>query len=263
MEAELPRQEKIRFCEDDELGYDRDRTRFAAGSGLALDEAYRLAHLPLIAPDHPRVIARRDGAFYDRGRHPKVYSVVLPLPWQALSASPAFRELEADVRASLFAPKIAWELVEQRRHRLHATICGSIATGADSPPQITKAQRRELADLGPIQVELRGLFSGNVNVGRLYLRVYPARRDGDNVLRRIQRVLGGRETDLYVVGLYNLIDDLNAAETQSLIETIERWWSRSILRLNVTRLWLIWAMDDLVLDGAVAQEIALAPIRRP
>jgi hypothetical protein len=166
MEVEGSRHANIQFCGDDDLGYDRSRTRVAAGQGLQLDEAYRLAHLPLIAPEHPDAIAARDGASYVRGRHPKVYSLVLPIPWPALSASSAFRELEGDLRASLFASKIAWEVMEQRRDRLHATICGSLSVGQDTPPQITKAQRRELADLGPIHVELRGLFSGSVNIGR-------------------------------------------------------------------------------------------------
>jgi hypothetical protein len=47
----------IDFCPDNELGYERSRTRFIPGAGLTLDEAYRLAHLPLAAPDHPRIIA--------------------------------------------------------------------------------------------------------------------------------------------------------------------------------------------------------------
>ena len=54
---------RIQLCDDEALGYVRSRTPLGAGQGLALDEAYRLAHLPLIAPDHPRVIAARDGAF--------------------------------------------------------------------------------------------------------------------------------------------------------------------------------------------------------
>ena len=41
--------------------------------------------------------------------------------------------------------------------------------------------------IAPFEVELRGLFSGNVNVG-------------------------WRETDLHVLGLWNLIDDLDATE---------------------------------------------------
>lgn len=70
--------------------------------------------------------------------------------------------------------------------------------------------------LGPIDVELRGLFSGTINTGRLHLRVYPERRDGENLFRRMQRILGRRETDLYLVGLYNLTDHLEMAETVAL-----------------------------------------------
>ena len=64
------------LCSDDELGYVADRTTFVAGLGLALDENYRLAHLPLVAPGHPRVIARQPGRSYDMGRHPPTLSLV-------------------------------------------------------------------------------------------------------------------------------------------------------------------------------------------
>ena len=164
------------FCTEGELGYERSRTRFIPGEELAFDEAYRLAHLPLVAPHHPGVIPARNGAYYDRGRHPRVFSLVLPVPWRLLSESPAYRDLDRELRAASFAPKIAWELAGQRRDRLHATLCGSLAVGQEQPPVITGRQRRELARLGPIRVELRGLFSGNVNIGRLYLRAYPERR---------------------------------------------------------------------------------------
>ena len=108
---------------------------------------------------------------------------------------------------------IAWDVLDRRRDKLHATICGSLSTGL--PPVLDRRQRRELTRFGPVSVELRGLFSGNVNRGRLYLRAYPESRDGENVFRQIQRSLGGRETDLYVVGLYNMTDDLDAAETSA------------------------------------------------
>lgn len=247
----------VELCADGELGYERSRTRFAPGQGLALDEACRLAHLPLVAPGHPDVIAARDGAYYDRGRHPRVFSLVLPVPWQALSASVAYQELDRVLRASLFAPKIAWNVAEQRRDRLHATLCGSLAVGQDEAPAITGAQRRELARLGPVHVELRGLFSGNVNVGRLYLRAYPERRDGANLFRQVQRILGRRETDLYVVGLHNLTDGLTGVEASELAQMIEAWWDRPVLRFEASQLWMLWATDDLVLEGGVAEEVPL------
>ncbi len=33
----------IEFCTEGELGYERSRTRFIPGEGIAFDEAYRLA----------------------------------------------------------------------------------------------------------------------------------------------------------------------------------------------------------------------------
>lgn len=251
-------QAEIEFCPDSELGYDRSRTRFVPGERLTLDEQYCLAHLPLVAPDHPGVIARRPGAYYERGRHARVFSLVAPVPWDALCASDSFQQLERDLRGTPFTSKIAWELMEHRRHRLHATLCGALAAGQDGRPAITEEQRRQLAEIGPIHVELRGLFSGNVNVGRLYLRAYPERRDGANMFHRVQRIFGRRETDLYVVGLYNLMDDLTTAEASALAALIERWWEHTILRLEISSLWLLWSMDDLVLDAGVAETVHLA-----
>ena len=137
-----------------------------------------------------------------------MFSLALPVPREALRRSAAYRELDEEVRAAPVAHKIAWSVLEQRRDKLHATICGSLSTR--EPPVLDEKQRSDLARIGPVSVELRGLFSGNVNVGRLYFRVYPERRGGENVLQKIQRTLGRRETDLYVVGIYNLVDDLDA-----------------------------------------------------
>lgn len=253
------RSSTIDFCPDDELGYQRSRTRFVPGEGLALDEAYRLAHLPLVAPHHPQVIPAREGTLYRMGRHAPVFSLGLPVSGQALHRSESYRELEGEIRASPFASKIAWDLLDRRRDKLHATLCGSLAVGEETPPALDERKLRALSRLGPIGVELRGVFSGNVNVGRLYLRVYPERRDGVNLLRQIQSTLGRRETDLYVVGLYNFIDDLNPEEAAALDDLIRRWWGRSLLRFEADHLWLLRAMDDLVLDGGVAAEVPLRP----
>jgi len=251
----MPSSPTTLFCPDAELGYERSRTRFEAGEGLTLDETYRLAHLPLVAPDHPRVIATREGTSYVMGRHERIFSLVLPVFNDLLLQSPAYRELDAAMRAAPFADKIAWDLLERRKDRLHATICGSLSTVA--PPVLDMGKRRVLTELGPIAVELRGLFSGNVNRGRLYLRAYPESRHGENVFRLIQRSLGCRETDLYVVGLYNMIDDLDARETSALAALIDQWWDRTVLRFEVDHLWLLGASDDLVLDSHIEENVSL------
>jgi hypothetical protein len=148
-------------------------------------------------------------------------------------------------------------VLERRWGKLHATICG-FTRGDDVLTSIGEAQRRELRRIGPLRIDIRGLFSGNLNLGRLYFRVYPERRNGRNPVRQIQGILGQKETDLYVVGCFNLTDDLDADEAVALERIIERWWNRSILRLEVDRLRLLAAMDDLVLDGAMFDSFPLS-----
>jgi len=243
------------LCADSELGYARSRTAFAQGEGLRLDEAYRLAHLPLVAPQHPQVI--REGKGYGMGRHERIFSLVLPVSWRALRASPAYRELEDDIRAQNFSRKLAWDLLGRRGERLHATLCGRLGSG-ETPPSLEPSALREIAQLGPLTIELRGLFSGNVNLGRLYLRAYPERRQGVNPFLRLQEILGRPRTDLYLVGLHNLVDGLDAAEAAALGALIERWWDRPLIRFTAERLWLLGAKDDLAIDSTIAATVPLA-----
>ncbi len=245
----------IAFCGHDELGYTRSRTRIAPGAGLVMVETYRLAHLPLVAPDHVRIIATKHGTDYRRGRHRLVFSLALPIAGDALLRAPAYRELEHELRESALAPKIAWSVHARRHGLLHATICSTLAVGAK--PVLAPDMRDALRRLGPLHVELRGLFSGAMNLGRLYLCVHPERRDGRNMIRQIQRGLGCSESDLYVVGLFNLVDDLNAREAAALMRLIDRWWDRPLLRLALDHLWLLGATDDLVLEDPVIEPIAL------
>ncbi|WP_199085391.1 hypothetical protein [Bosea sp. ASV33] len=241
------------FCEDDELGYRRSLTDFT--SPLMLDESYRLAHLPLVAPEHPGIIARREGKFYEMGRHPVVYSLVLPVEDGTLRASPAFVALEAELKAAPFAGKIAWDILPKRQDRLHATVCGSLSLA--EPPTITAETREALRKIEPFTVELRGLFSGNVNRGRLYLPVYPEKRAGRNALQDVQAAFGRAPGDLWLVGLYNFIDDLDADETAALAGIVSRWWGTSLLNLTVSELQVMGASDDLVLDAHVEAVLPL------
>ncbi|WP_376987898.1 hypothetical protein [Bosea sp. R86505] len=242
------------FWEDGELGYRRSLTDFAQGQ-LTLDEPYRLAHLPLVAPDHPRVIARQEGRSYEIGRHPPVFSLVLPIDGALLAASEPFQKLDAEMRAAPFAAKIAWDILPRRAQRLHATLCGTLSTG--DAPTISNDTRAALSRIEPFAVDLRGPFSGNVNRGRIYLRVYPQKRDGLNPIHEVQAAFGRPPGDLYLVGLYNLTDDLDASETAALAEIIARWWGVSLVRIEVTELWLLGACDDLVLDSQIADRLAL------
>jgi hypothetical protein len=242
-------------CEDDTLGYLRSRTRLAAGEPLELDASYRLAHLPLVRPGHPLAISRTPGRPYLDGRHGTAWSVVLAVDPDALARSEAMARLEGALRDSPFADKIAWDLLPRRRDVLHATVCGGFGEGP--PPVIDEAALRGLGEVGPMEIELRGLFSGDVNLGRLYLRVYPECRGGTNPLQLAQAALGRPVTDLWLVGLYNLVDNLTASEADALRSIVDEWWDVSLLRFTATKLWLLGARDDLVLDGEPPRELAL------
>ncbi|RYE34815.1 MAG: hypothetical protein EOP23_03080 [Hyphomicrobiales bacterium] len=241
------------FCEDDGLSYRRSLTDFT--TPLTLDDSYRMAHLPLVAPEHPGVIPRREGKFYEMGRHPAVYSLVLPVEDGALRASPDFLALEAELKAAPFAGKIAWDILPRRQDRLHATVCGTLSLA--EPAAISAETREALRTIGPFTVELRGLFSGNVNRGRLYLPVYPEKRAGRNTLQEVQAAFGRAPGDLWLVGLYNFSDDLDATETASLADIVTRWWGKPLLRLTVTELQVMGASDDLVLDAHVETVLPL------
>lgn len=235
---------------DDALGYRRSRTDFSDATPLQLDESYRLAHLPLIAPDHPDAIASRPGRHYEMGRHPPVTSLVIPIDAEALAASASFQAMEAELRAAPFAGQIAWDLLPRRAARLHATLCGSLGP-------LTAEQIQRLESLPPFRVVLRGLFSGNVNLGRLYLRLYPQRRDGKNPIDAIQAAMGRPAGDLYLVGFYNLLDHLDTTETAALAALIERYWQSDLLEVEVDRLWLLTSRDDLVLDAGIERTLHL------
>jgi hypothetical protein len=139
---------------------------------------------------------------------------------------------------------------------LHATVCGGY--GESPAPEVDRAALDALREVGPIEIELRGLFSGNRNVGRLYLKVYPESRAGANPLRLAQRALGRPETDLWLVGIWNLVDNLTPSEAADLQALLTRWWDRPVLRFTATRLCLLAARDDLVLDGDPPKDLALA-----
>ncbi len=241
------------FVTDENLAYRASETQFPPGSILRFDEAYRRAHLPLVAPDHPDVIREDLARGYAMGRHEMRWSLVVPVSWDALSASPAFQALEAELRASPLAGKIAWDIEAKRRNVLHATLCGGLGEG---PVPDASQWRAALRKVPPFSAMLRGLFSGNVNLGRFYLKLYPEDRDG-NAAKTTQRAFGRPETALYLMGWHMLVEHLDETETAWFAGCLARWRDRDILRLEVTELHLMGVRDDLALDSEVAERLPL------
>lgn len=245
------------YCNDSQLSYNEYQTEFIDKQGLLFDESYRLAHLPLVAPAHPRIIHSKPGTGYNNGIHDLVYSIAIPIDAQLLFSSDLFNDLLNDIRNSSFAIKISWETFTQRRNKLHATVCGSIST--HDAPIIAQQVFQQLREIGPLSIKLSGLFSGNKNIGRLYLKVYPEQRDGENMIHVIQRLFGTSRTDFYVVGLFNFLDELDATETQELKTLLNKWRYTDFIQLQVIGLWVLKSKDDLVLQGGIEQTLPMVP----
>jgi len=244
-----------KFCDDNQLSYKECQTEFVDGQGLVFDDAYRLAHLPLVAPDHPLVISSKPGSSYKRGVHELIYSIAIPIVADELLSSAAFKKLCNEIALSKFSHKLSWDIFNRRKSKLHATVCSAVSTG--SAPDLDERMCEELRAIGPISVCIRGLFSGNINVGRLYLKVYPELRDGTNVCHQIQNIFQSPITDLYVVGLFNFAEELNLEETQELREILEFWKNVDFLVSRIENLWLLKSRDDLVLNGSVEKLIPI------
>lgn len=243
----------ITYATDADMAYAAARTPLAPGKGLRLDEAYRLAHLPLIAPGHPDVIAEGNG--YRMGMHAPGYSLVLPIDAAALAADANYRALETALRAAPFAAKIAWDILPKRADKLHATICGGLIV---EDGQLPDPARERLRQLGVIPFEVRGLFSGNRNIGRLYLAVYPEMREREQAFAGVQRALGREPNAMALIGLFNLTDHLDESETAALAALLARFEHMLFLRGVADRLAVLRSADDLVLNAGFIDFVRLA-----
>jgi hypothetical protein len=107
---------QVNYCDDEMLAYRSAKRIFQPGEGIVFDEAYRLAHLPLVNAAHPAVISEVAGRDYRNGTYEKTrYALVMPIPAEVFLVSDGAHALELAMKSASFAPKIAWELCERRR----------------------------------------------------------------------------------------------------------------------------------------------------
>ncbi|MBI3505701.1 MAG: hypothetical protein HY059_12735 [Proteobacteria bacterium] len=239
----------MEFCTDDALAYAGSRHAFAAGRPLALGADYRLAHLPLVVPGHAQAIASLAGRDYLNGRYATARAALcVQLPADRLEASPAFRAVEAAMRASRFAAKVAWDIGPRRRDVLHATLAGPI-----DPATATRAAEAAAAFLGrhgALAMRIGGPFVGNRNHGRIYLPVYPQLLDGDDAFGLLQDACGRPRSRFYAAGVWHLRDGLDADEAAELGQLVDKWAGQEILQVPAARFGILTVNDDLALEGA-------------
>lgn len=245
----------ISYCDDAMMAYRASRKNFRPGERIVFDEPYRLAHLPLVNPEHPAVISQLEGRDYLNGRYEKArHALVIPIAPEALLQSEAFQTLDRTLRSARFAPKIAWDLCERRRSRLHATLVSGFVE-ADLDRVVASAQR-VLDRTGPLSVCLKGPFIGDRNFGRIYFPVYPQQIDGQDAFALVQQGIGMPPTRLYLVGYYHMSSELDAAETAELAELIDQWCDRVIATTIVSALEMYATHDDLALSARVHARIS-------
>ena len=241
------------YCDDEMMAYRSARKIFQPGESIVFDEAYRLAHLPLVNAGHPAVISEVDGRDYRNGIYEKTrYALVMPISADAFLESDEAQALERAMKSASFAPKIAWEMGERRRLRLHATLAGVPETDLDR----SVAAVQELLDqIGPISVCLKGPFQGTRNTGRIYFPVYPQKVRGEDPFALVQKSVGLSPTKLYLVGYYHMRNELDPLETSELAELLDQWRDRIVVRTTIPFLELYATNDDLALSARVHAKI--------
>jgi hypothetical protein len=251
----------ITYCDDSMMAYQSARKIFQPGEGVVFDEGYRLAHLPLVNAGHPAVISEVDGRDYRNGTYEKTrYALVMPISAGAFLESDQVQAPELAMKSSGFAPKIAWEICERRRARLHATLAGGVPE-SDIDPYVAVVQGL-LDQIGPISVCLKGPFLGTRNTGRIYFPVYPQKIGGEDAFALMQKSIGVSPTKLYLVGYYHMRNELDPLETRELAELIDQWRDRIVVKTTVPFLELYATNDDLALSARVHAKIGAKESRR-
>jgi len=244
------------YCDDSMMAYRSARRKFQPGECAVFDDGYRLAHLPLVNAAHPAVISEIDGRDYRNGTYEKArHALVVPISGEAFLESSPVQALELAMKSSGFAAKIAWELCELRRSKLHATLAGGILeTDLD---RCAAAVQDLLDQTGSISVCLKGPFLGTRNTGRIYFPVYPQTIRGQDPFALVQERIGVPPTKLYLVGYYHLRDELDAAETSELAELLDQWCDRIVVRTTIPFLEIHATNDDLALSARTHVKISV------
>jgi hypothetical protein len=243
------------------MAYRSARKTFQPGESIVFDEAYRLAHLPLVNAGHPAVISEADGRDYRNGVYEKTrYALVMPISADAFLEADEAQALELAMKSASFAPKIVWEVCERRRLRLHATLAG-VGPEIDLDRHVAAVQD-VLDQIGPISVCLKGPFLGTRNTGRIYFPVYPQKVRGEDPFALVQKRIGVSPTKLYLVGYYHMRNELDPLETRELAELLDQWRDRIVVTTTVPFLELYATNDDLALSARVHAKIWIKETQR-
>lgn len=242
------------YSRDRHLKYNIYRYNFDNREKLKFDETYCLQQLPLVNPDHPKVLHRnevsdyKDG-YYDQARN----SLVVLIPLKKLLKSESFRMFHNDVVNAPFGSKINWRIFDRRLDLTHITICRGLSEWSLTD---IKAQTKSLLKAldRTYKVQVRGAFIGKLNTGRIYLKSYPEILEREtNIFQKIQYEFDKTPSAVYPLGLYNVFEELDSIESHSLRMLIKKYWNSNFAEINLTSnsLAIIKTHNDLILDSTI------------
>ena len=235
----------------EDLDYRVHAFRADEGTGLRLDAAYSVFHLPLVNAAHPDAVLHDPAIGIDHGRFREPRrSLVAFVSWDELDETSALSTSIERVRRASFSPKVAWDSFAARHDRLHVSIA-SLGGELD-----VERVRRCLPLIGPLELRVCGLWAGRIrNTGRLYLPCYPCSVAGErhNALQELQRMAELPVTRFFGIGILNLTDHLNPEEAQELVDITSASSVVEIARYRIRTLSIIDTYDSLLNDFTVIE----------
>jgi hypothetical protein len=154
-----------------------NRPARGVGEDHLLTESYATSQLPLVAPNHPEVVAKDPSKGYDHlGTYtlPR-YSIAVFIPAAMLFDNHVVRVLLEDLHASHVGKKIEWESFEARREKLHATVCGGLENRVDEE-SLENFVRDSIAGIPAFSARLFGPWFFSPKNGRIYLPMVAERQ---------------------------------------------------------------------------------------
>jgi len=237
------------------------------GEDYRLSSSYATSQLPLVAPQHPDVVASDLTLGYDTMgtyRSPR-FSVAVFVPPAQIFNNHDVAAILSNLRDCAASEKIAWDSLEARREKLHATVCGGLESRM-GVSELAEFVSTRLAGLAPFVVRLYGPWFFGPKNGRLYLPMVAERTFGDfdDPLLEMQRRLGQpAEHNGFYVGFLNLVDHLERGSTpsrheaDSLFSVLEATDRQVVAEFVVRSVSIIATHDDLILDSTLVATIPL------
>ncbi len=234
------------------MAFSSQRKRYDGSHDLRFDRHYRVAQLPLVDSNHPLALNVDSDKNYRYGHREAKQSMIIPIDGDALFESQNLKDFVHRISNTSVGRKICWDMKRIRHEKLHATICGFSSQSA-----LPKLPFETIQGIHAFSFELRGLFMGNFNTGRIYICLYPECEEDTPITDRITDAIGIPANRLLLCGFLNLKEELTATEAKVLDELCSAASSIVFGSQVCEELIILESTDDLVLNSRIVDRLEL------